>query len=175
MSVGDGVDRPHANIGAWGRTIARLSEWFALAGSAIFVAIAGMSVLSISGRALFDRPLSGDYELVQTGCAVFVSLCLPLCQVRGSNIIIDFFTAKASTATQRRLDAFGALLLGGVMLLVSWRLVVGTISIREAGETTTILAWPVWFTYAAMIPGVVLTSIAGFHSAIVHLRAARAR
>ena len=29
---------------------------------------------------------------------------------------------------------------------------------REAGETTTILGWPVWYTYALMVPGVALTA-----------------
>ena len=168
-------DRSALPGGRWGRAIGLLAEWFALAGSAIFVSIAAMSVFSIIGRALFDAPLSGDYELVQTGSAIFVSLCLPLCQMRGANIIIDFFTAKASPASQRLLDAFGAFLLGSVMLLVTWRVVAGTFSMREAGETTTILGWPVWYTYAAMIPGVALTAVAGFYTAFAHAARAHRR
>lgn len=159
---------------AFGRSLYRMSEWFALAGGAIFVGIAFMSVTSIASRALFSRPIQGDYELVQVGCAVFVALCLPLCQMAGANIIVDFFTTGASAATQRRLDAFGALLLGLVMALVAWRLAAGTLSIREAGETTTILGWPVWYTYAAMVPGVALTALAGFHSAWTKWRTAPA-
>ena len=155
-----------------GRSLYRLSEWFALAGGAIFVGIAIMSVASIASRALFSRPIQGDYELVQVGCAVFVALCLPICQMAGANIIVDFFTTRASIATQRWLDAFGALLLGLVMALVTWRVAAGTLSMREAGETTTILGWPVWWTYALMVPGVALTALAGFHAAWVHWRGA---
>lgn len=162
---------PQDPFGHWLR---RLSEAFALAGGAIFVAIAMMSVGSIASRALFNQPLSGDYELVQVGCAIFVSLCLPICQVAGANIIVDFFTTRASSRTQRRLDAAGALLLGAVMLLVAWRLGAGTLSMREAGETTTILGWPVWYTYAAMVPGVTLTALAGFHTAWLRWREAEA-
>jgi TRAP-type C4-dicarboxylate transport system permease small subunit len=156
----------------FGRWLYRTSEWFALAGGAIFVGIAIMSVASIASRALFSRPIQGDYELVQIGCAVFVALCLPICQMAGANIIVDFFTTRAPLVTQRWLDAIGALLLGLVMALVAWRLGAGTLSMREAGETTTILGWPVWHTYALMVPGVALTAAAGFHSAWVHWRAA---
>ena len=58
------------------------------------------------------------------------------------------------------------------MALVAWRLAAGTLSMREAGETTTILGWPVWYTYALMVPGVALTAIAGFYGAWVHWRTA---
>ena len=86
---------------------ARCSRWL---GGAVLTALALMSVASIAGRALFSRPLQGDYELVQTGCAIFVALCLPYCQLKHANIIVDFFTTKASARSRRRLDAFGALL-----------------------------------------------------------------
>ena len=75
--------------------LARAAELCAYAGGAIFVVIAILSVGSIVSRALFAKPLPGDYELVQYAGAVFVSLCLPLTQLRRANIIVDFFTVKA--------------------------------------------------------------------------------
>lgn len=164
------LDSARPAPGPGGRWLMRVCEWFALAGGAIFVGIAIMSVVSITSRALFSKPLQGDYELVQVASAVFVAMCLPLCQMRYGNIIVDFFTTRLSRASQRRLDAAGALLLALVMTLVSWRLMAGTISLREAGETTTILGWPVWWTYALMVPGAALTAIAGFYTALERLR-----
>lgn len=153
--------------------IDRASEVCALLGGAVLTALALMSVASIAGRALFSQPLSGDYELVQTGCAVFVALCLPYCQLKNANIIIDFFTAKASRRTQGRLDALGALLVGLVMLLIAWRTGVGLLSIRTSGETTTILGMPTWWTYAGMLPGIVLTALVAFRGAIQIFRMSR--
>ena len=152
--------------------LARAAELFAYAGGAIFVVIAILSVGSIVSRALFAKPLQGDYELVQYAGAVFVSLCLPLTQLRRANIIVDFFSVKAKPSTRAWLDAFGAFLLALVMALLAWRLVAGTISMREAGETTTILGWPLWHAYAAMVPGVLLTALLGFKSALGDLREA---
>jgi TRAP-type C4-dicarboxylate transport system permease small subunit len=148
------------------------AEGFAYLGGAIFVVFAILSVGSIVSRALFSKPLQGDYELVQYAGAVFVSLCLPLTQLRRANIIVDFFTVRSAPAKRAWLDAAGALLLALVMTLLAWRLSAGTLAMREAGETTTILGWPVWWTYAAMIPGVTLTAVAGFYTAIERLREA---
>jgi TRAP-type C4-dicarboxylate transport system permease small subunit len=148
----------------------RLCEMFALAGGAVLTALALMSVWSIVGRWLFSKPLQGDYELVQMGCAIFVALCLPYCQLKYANIIIDFFTTRATVRTQARLDAIGALVLGLVMLLVAWRTGVGLLSIRESGETTTILGLPTWWTYAGMFPGIALTAIVAFRCALDRVR-----
>jgi len=151
----------------------RLCAAFAFAGGAVLTGLALMSVWSIGGRWLFSKPLQGDYELVQMGCAIFVALCLPYCQLKYGNIIIDFFTTKTSLRTQARLDAIGALLLGLVMLLVAWRTGVGLTSIRASGETTTILGMPTWWTYAGMFPGIALTAIVAFRCALDRFRASR--
>ena len=143
----------------------RACTLFALLGGAVLTALALMSVASITGRALFSRPLQGDYELVQTGCAVFVALCLPYCQLKHANIVVDFFTTRATERTRRRLDAIGALLVAVVMLIVAWRTAAGLESLRGSGETTTILGMPTWWTYAAMFPGVALTSLVAFRDA----------
>lgn len=151
----------------------RACEVCALVGGAVLTSLALMSVASIAGRALFSRPLPGDYELMQTGCAVFVALCLPYCQLKHANIIVDFFTAKASRRTQGHLDASGAVLLGLVMLLVTWRTGVGLSSMRASGETTTILGMPSWWTYAGMLPGIALTALVAFRGAVRIFRMTR--
>ena len=148
------------------------AELFAYLGGAIFVVIAILSVGSIASRALWSRPLQGDYELVQLGGAVFVSLCLPITQMRTANIIVDFFTVRSAPAKRAWLDAAGALLLALVMTLLAWRLSAGTLAMREAGETTTILGWPLWIAYAAMVPGIALTALAALSNALDHVRKA---
>lgn len=148
------------------------AEGFAYLGGAIFVVIAILSVGSIVSRALWSRPLQGDYELVQLGGAVFVSLCLPITQMRTANIIVDFFTVRSAPAKRAWLDAAGALLLALVMTLLAWRLYAGTLAMREAGETTTILGWPLWIAYAAMVPGIALTALAALSNALDHVRKA---
>ena len=147
-------------------TLERACVLSALLGGAVLTALALMSVASIVGRTLFSRPVQGDYELVQTGCAVFVAWCLPHCQLKRANIVVDFFTTNGSERTQRRLDALGALLVALVMLLIACRTGMGLVSIRASGETTTILQMPTWWTYTGMLPGIALTALVALRGVV---------
>ena len=67
----------------------------------------------------------------------------------------------------RQVAAFVVLTLGSVvMLIVAWRTAAGLESLRASGETTTILGIPAWWTYAAMLPGIALTSLVAFRDAV---------
>lgn len=103
---------------AVGRWLERICRLFALIGGVVLVAITLMSVASITGRSLFGKPVPGDFELVQIGCAICVAAFLPWSQLRGGNIIVDFFTVRAGTRIRAWLDVFGALLTAAVMVLV---------------------------------------------------------
>jgi TRAP-type C4-dicarboxylate transport system permease small subunit len=144
------------------RALDRASIALALVAGLVLVAIALMSAVSIVSRALFSMPIQGDYELVQQGCAIFVACCLPIAQLRYANIIVDFFTVRASARTRARLDALGALVVALVMSLVAWRSAIGLVAMYESGQTSTILGIPTWYTYIAMLPGLVLCAIVSF-------------
>ena len=147
--------------GPVGRVLEHASIGLALVAGLVLVSIALMSAVSIVSRALWSLPIQGDYELVQQGCAIVVACCLPMAQIRYANIIVDFFTTRTSARTQARLDALGALVLAVVMALVTWRTGVGLVSIYRSGETSTILGIPTWYTYAAMLPGLLLCALVG--------------
>ena len=144
-----------------------LSAGAALLGGALLTAIALMSVASIVPRSLGMQPIQGDFELVQVGLAICVSLLLPWCQLQGGNITVDFFTARMRKRWQRRLDAIGSGLFATVMALVAWRTGAGAVALEAAGETTMLLGLPLWIGYAAMTPGFALTAAAALHSAAV--------
>lgn len=153
--------------GAVGRILDKTSIGLALVAGLVLVSIAVMSAVSIISRALFSLPIQGDYELVQQGCAIFVACCLPMAQIRNANIIVDFFTTRASKPAQARLDAFGALVVALVMTLVAWRTGVGLVDIYRSGQTSTILGIPTWYTYAGMMPGLALCAIVAFYCVTV--------
>lgn len=137
---------------------------FALAGSAIFALLALISAASIIGRHL-GRPIQGDFELVQLGCAVAISFCLPYCQWRRGHIIVDFFTTRASAGARSALDALSALLLAMAMALVAWRTGAGALAIKASNETSMIMGVPLFYAYALMTPAFALTALAGLDAA----------
>ena len=155
------------------RALDVLARAFAFAGGVVLVAMTGMSVVSIAGRTVLSRPLAGDFELVQMGCAVAVAAFLPYCQLRRGNIIVDFFTVRSSPRVQAVLDALGALLLAAVMALLAWRTAEGMLTVKAAGEITMIVGFPVWLGYAAIVPSLALTALVGLATALEALKASR--
>jgi TRAP-type C4-dicarboxylate transport system permease small subunit len=150
--------------GPFGRALEAACKLLALAGGAILAALALMSVASIGGR-LVARPIQGDFELVQLGCAVAIAFFLPYCQLTRSNIIVDFFTVRTAVRSQHVLDAIGAALLALMMALIAWRTGAGTLSMKAGGETSMIMGVPLWYAYALMTPAFALTSAAGLYTA----------
>jgi TRAP-type C4-dicarboxylate transport system permease small subunit len=155
------------------RALDRLARAFAFAGGALLVAITGMSIVSITGRTFLNRPVPGDFELVQIGCGAAIAAFLPYCQLRRGNIIVDFFTARASRRVQHALDALGALLLAVVMAVLAWRAAEGMLAVKAAGEVTMIVGFPVWLGYAAIVPSLALTALAGLAVAVDAWKTAR--
>ncbi len=153
-----------------GMALLFLCRAFALAGGFVIVALTLMSIASIVGRALFAKPLPGDYELVQVGCAVAVAAFLPFCQIRGGHVLVDFFTAGSKPAVRGALDALGALLLAIAAGVIAWRLTLGALSLKAAHEQTTILGVPTWWPVALMVPSFALFSAVGFYMAWRHWR-----
>jgi TRAP-type C4-dicarboxylate transport system permease small subunit len=155
------------------RVLDGLSRAFAFGGGAVLVALTGMSVASITGRALLGTPVPGDFELVQVGCGAAIAAFLPYCQLRRGNIIVDFFTTRASRRAQGRLDAFGAVLLALVLAALAWRTAVGMVAVRAAGEVSMIVGFPIWIGYAAIVPSLALAAVVALHTARESWKAAR--
>lgn len=146
-----------------------ISQVMGLAGALVALAISLMTTVSVISRALFNNPIPGDIEITQMGIALAISLCLPWCQLRGANIIVDFFTQSMSERRRQWLDGLGCLLLVAMYGLLAWRTGAGAISVREAGETSMIISLPMWWAYAALAPGLALAGMVAFAQAVLIL------
>lgn len=157
-------------FGPLGQHLFRASKVSAITGGLIFVAIVVMSIISIVGRKLFAAPVPGDVEVLQMAAAFASASFFAYCHLNGGDVKVDFFTAKASPCTVHRLDAFGSLLVGLFGAVITWRAGVGAWAIKEAGETSMILGWPVWIAQMLMVPGFLLMALAGFYMMGLHWR-----
>jgi TRAP-type C4-dicarboxylate transport system permease small subunit len=139
-----------------------------VAGGLVLLAMAGMTVASVLGRALLARPVPGDVELVQLGTAICIACFLPYTQLRGGNIIVDVFTTRAPDRAKALMDGFGALLYALAMALVCWRLAAGGLAARDSQETSMLMGFPIWIAYALMVPGVALAAAIGVRDVLRH-------
>ena len=159
-------------FGPGGRLLFAWSKYLAIFGGLVFVGLVAMSIVSIVGRKLFAWVVPGDVELLQMCAAFAASSFFAYCHMINGDVKVDFFTQTLAPRKVARLDAFGSLLVGLFGTLIAWRTAVGALSIKEVGETSAILGWPVWVAQALMVPGFLLLAAAGFYMCIFHLRVA---
>ena len=148
------------------------STALALAGGLVLTGIMLMSITSIAGRWLFSRPVPGDFELVEIGSGLAIFLFLPACQLRGANVIVDFFTTGLSRRARSWLDAFGALLYTLAALLFAWRLVFGGIDYVSYGERTMVPGLPLWVSFLLIVPAMIWLVLITAYTTSRHLMAA---
>ena len=147
------------------RYLEPLAKSCAIAAGVLLTVVTLMTCVSLVGRNLFGATLAGDFELSGAAAGAAIALFLPWCQLQRGNIIVDFFTARASGRTVSNLDRLGALLLALVMALLAWRTTLGGINAWKSGSGTMLIGFPEWVVYAAMVPPLALTAVIGFAQA----------
>lgn len=120
-----------------------------------------MTCVSLIGRNTTGWTIVGDFELSGSAAGAAVALFLPWCQWRRGNIIVDFFTAKASEGTNAVLDRLGALLFAAAMALMTWRTAIGGLKAWESQSGSMMLGFPEWIVYVFMVPPLALCVLIG--------------
>ena len=147
-------------------TLETLAKLCAILAGLLLIFITLMTCISIIGRDLIGKTIVGDFELSGAAAGAAIALFMPWCQVKRGNIMVDFFTAKASESVQNIMDRLGAVLLGCVMALMTWRTTVGGLNSFRTHSETQILGLPEWIVYAAMVPPLALTVLIALHQGL---------
>jgi TRAP-type C4-dicarboxylate transport system permease small subunit len=136
-----------------------LAKLCAVLAGVLLTVITLMTCVSLIGRNTTGWSIVGAFELSGSAAGAAIALFMPWCQVRRGNIIVDFFTAHTSQATQGRLDRFGALLLALAMGLMTWRTGIGGLNAWKSQTGSMIMGFPEWIVYAGMVPPLALTAL----------------
>jgi TRAP-type C4-dicarboxylate transport system permease small subunit len=143
----------------------KLAKLCAVLAGVLLTVITLMTCVSLIGRNTTGWTIVGDFELSGSAAGAAIALFLPWCQVRRGNIMVDFFTAKASEATQDKLDRLGALFLALAMALMTWRTAVGGMNAWASKAGSMMLGFPEWVVYVGMVPPLALTAVIAFTQA----------
>ncbi len=158
-SVGQGV----------GRVLTLATRGLAYFGGFVLAAIAILTVVSIIGRAFVFAglgPIKGDFELVETGCAIAVFSFLPWCQLNRGHVTVDIFVNQMSEGATRATTFLGDIVMTVIAAVLAWRLGLGLQEKIAYGETTFILGMPVWYGYALSMIGAVLFLAAALYTLV---------
>lgn len=110
--------------------------------------------------------MAGAFEITAVCTGGAIALFMPLCQLRRGHIIVDFFTTGLSDAANDKLDRLGALVLGAVFALLTWRTALGGMSAYTANSQTMMMGIPEWYVYAAMTPPFAISALIGLTQAV---------
>ena len=148
------------------KVLSTLAKLCAIMAGLLLIFITLMTCVSVVGRDLIGKTIVGDFELSGAAAGAAIALFMPWCQIRRGNIVVDFFTTKASPAAQNAMERTGALLLACVMALMAWRTTVGGLNSFRTHSETQILGFPEWVVYAVMVPPLALTVLIALHQGL---------
>lgn len=142
-----------------GRLIRFLALVLAILGGILLTALAIMTVASIIGRALIPlglRPITGDFEMVEMGCAVAICSFLPWCQLTRGHVTVDVFVGLGPRWLHRFTQLTGDLVITLIAVILLWRLWLGMGEMISNGQETYLLGLPIWYGYVASVCGAIL-------------------
>ena len=174
------------------KLISMLARVFAILGGIALSTLIVMTCLSILGRSLNSflhsnfaqglapelaskliaagiGPINGDFEIVEAGMAFTIFAFLPLCQLSSSHASVDILTAKFPKRLNQSLLLVIEIVFAAVLILIAVKLFAGMESKRNSGQTTLLLQFPVWWGYAASVPGAMAAALVSVYVVICRL------
>lgn len=148
------------------KVLEALARLCAVLAGVLLTVITLMTCVSLIGRNTTGWTIVGDFELSGSAAGAAIALFMPWCQWQRGHIMVDFFTSRASTATQAGLDRFGALLLALAMGLMTWRTTIGGLNAWKSQAGSMMLGFPEWVVYVGMVPPLALTAAIALAQAV---------
>ena len=144
-----------------------LAKFCSVLSGVLLTFITLMTCYSLIGRNTTGDTIVGDFELTGVATGAAIALFMPLCQLKRANIIVDFFTAKASEASIVQLDRLGALFMARAFGMLAWRTSVGGMNAWVSQSGSMMLGFPEWIVYAAMTPPLALSALIALVQAVM--------
>lgn len=141
------------------RPLEILAQACAILAGVLLTGITLVTCASLIGRNTIGWNIVGAFEISGFAAGAAIALFMPWCQVKRGHIIVDFFTARASQATQSGLDRIGALTVAAAMGLLTWRTAIGGMNAWNSQTSSMMMGVPEWYVYAGMVPPLALTTL----------------
>jgi TRAP-type C4-dicarboxylate transport system permease small subunit len=119
----------------------RLLAW--LCGTTL-LAMMFLTFADVIGRYFLSRPVVGAFEITEILLAITVFSAIPAVTQRGSHIKLDFLDPVLSVRARELLDQISAVVMVGVLLLLSYAVWGQARKMAAAGLQTDIVGFPTY-------------------------------
>ena len=167
-----------------GRVLLRLARLLAYSGGIVLALMAMLTVVSVIGRRFSDMglgPITGDFELVEAGCAIAIFAFLPLAQLNRAHVTVDVFIHALPMRLQCFLGFLGDLLMAVVSAVILWRFWLGFGELFPFGsdafrgalamgdkpfftQTTYELELPLWIPFGMALVGATFFAVVSLYT-----------
>ena len=167
-----------------GRVLEAVCRLLAIVGGLVLVGAALVTVASIIGRFFLFAglgPVRGDFELVETACAIAIFAFLPWCQLNRGHVTVDVVVDRMPARAKAVFGLIGDLAVAVVSGLIFWRLYLGFAEKFPYGsetfrtalgmgvkpyypETTYELQLPVWIPFGLSTIGAALFFVVSLYT-----------
>lgn len=161
--AGDKSSRGARGLGA---RLDAIASAFAVLGGFVLCGLIVLVVVSVLGRALFARPVPGDFEIVGFGISIAIFLFLPYCYLKRGNVTVDVLLGHTPPGLERLLDGLAGVVSAAVALLFAWRLALGLADVFSYGDISMIVGIPLWWAYPFGIASFALLAAVAIHTAL---------
>lgn len=124
------------------------------------IAMMMTSVADVAMAKLFDHPITGTYDLVESTLVFTVFLGIPATFLHHGNIVVDVVDFFAAKATIRRLKLLAAVGSFAFLALLAWNMLPQALDAYRFGDKKPELGLPLYVLWIPMLLGTCLSALA---------------
>ena len=114
------------------------------AGYVSLVGLVVITFLDVASGYLFNKPIKGSLEIVESTMTVFACFALFYATINRQHIAVDLFFVRFPKRIQNIVDIFGSLLGFAIWGVVGYEVYVVGMRMVDSGETTSFLGIPLY-------------------------------
>jgi len=124
------------------KAVTGMSTFFNMIASAALVLMMVLSCADIFMRYIFNRPITGTYDVVGLSGAVLVSFALPYTMLKKGHVAVELLVQSLSRGKQLVVETFSHLLGISLFLVLVWQAILLSRDMKAAGEVTPTVHLP---------------------------------
>ena len=128
--------------------IERLSQVIAAIGLFGLTVLALVTMIDIAGREIIRKPIPGFSDIADLLVVFAAAACFPISLVDRHHVAVRFL-GQLHWRLREILEFLGHSLLLLVFAVICWQLVIYTLDVFRSGQTTWLMAIPVWPLWVA--------------------------
>jgi len=124
------------------KAVTGFSSWFNMVASAALVGMMLLTSVDVFMRYLFNRPITGTYDLVGLLGAVLAAFAMPYTMLKKGHVAVEILVQSLSRGKQLIVETFTHLLGISLFLVLVWQAILLSRDMKAAGEVTPTLLLP---------------------------------